>query len=237
MDYAKYQAHLAGIADQAGDILNTVLESLLKKDPEQINSLLQKKKGPYTELDFFILRMIKLNAHSPTSPYRHQTRTVPTDANIDPISIEREDALEDDPDRQADILEKCHTAREILEEIDIPQRDKDIFSWKFFSDNALRSWPGEESYSSVCATYNRVKALMAGKIRNPNSGRKRWTPRELAYLNAEYPHIETFRIAQYLGRNYKAVTRKAESLGLRKTKLTRRKIAKKNGGRTAAGQY
>jgi len=227
-DYAEYQANLAGIPDQAGDILNTVLEALLKKDQAQVSNLLNKQKGPYTELDFFVLRMIKLNAHSPTSPYRHKTRTVNTDSNVDPYSIEKEDFLDLDPDKEQMILEQCNQAREILDHLGVTPREKEIFSWKFFADNTLRSWPGEEPYSTVCSTYSRVKRLMVAKIRNPNTGRKRWTPKEIAYLKAEYPHRETFRIAQYLGRNYKSVRRKAESLGLKKTLLTRRKILKKN---------
>ena len=227
-EYVEFQAARANIPDQAGDILNTVLEALLKKERTLIESLLAKKKGPYTELDFFILRMIKLNAHSPTSPYRHTTRTVPTDTNIDPISMDLEDVFDMTPDRKEEILNQCNHARVILERIDITDREREIFSWKFFGDNSLRSWPGGEPYSTVCSTYNRVKGLMAGKIRNPNTGKRRWSPKEIAYLRSEYPHMETFRIARFLGRNYKSVRRKAESLGLRKTSLTRRKILKKN---------
>lgn len=236
-DYAKYQAARANIPDQAGDILNTVLEALLRKDQDQIHSLLAKKKDSYTELDFFILRMIRLNAHSPTSPYRHKTRTVHIDTNIDPCSIDREDLFDQDPDKGQEILDQCNQAREVLDTLNISSREKEIFSWKFFADNALLSWPGDESYSTVCATYNRVKALMAGKIKNPNTGKKRWSPKEIAYLRSEYQHTETFCIARYLGRNYKAVTRKAESLGLKKTSFTRRKIQRKNSPMTPRNPF
>ncbi|MCK5136980.1 MAG: hypothetical protein KAR19_14435 [Bacteroidales bacterium] len=38
--------------------------------------------------------------------------------------------------------------------------DKDIFSWRFFADNSLRSWPGPESYPTVCNTFNRIMNIM-----------------------------------------------------------------------------
>ena len=84
----------------------------------------------------------------------------------------------------------------------------------------------------VYATYNSVKRLMVEKFKNPNNGKKRWTPKEVAYLKAEYPHMQTHRIARYLGRNYKAVSRKAECLGLRKTAFSKGKINRKCGKRT-----
>ena len=227
-DYANYQATMAGIPDEGGDILNTVLEAILKKDIPHMESLLEKKKGIYTDLDFFILRMIKLNAHSPTSPYRHKTRTVPQDKNIDPFSVEREASDEPEPDTSMVILEKCRQARDILEGLDIPDIEKEIFSWKFFADNPLRSWEGPESYSVVKSVYNRVKRQMIQKVKNPHSRKRRWTPKEIRYLKAEFPHIETMKIAVYLDRNYKSVERKAGELGIKKTAFFKRKRLKKN---------
>ena len=39
LDYARYHAKLAHIADQAEDILNTVMMSLLEKTPEKLTAL------------------------------------------------------------------------------------------------------------------------------------------------------------------------------------------------------
>ena len=109
------------------------------------HDLIDKKKGPYTELDFFVLKMIKLN-----------------------------------------------------------------------------------TYSVVCNTYNRVKKQMIHKIKNPHSTRRRWTDEEIRYLTNEFPHIETMGIAMKLNRNYDAVRKKAQRLGLKRTTFTRKKILKKN---------
>jgi len=159
-DYSMYHAKLAGIPDESGDILNEVLVSLLKKDPDHLQNLLDKKKQGYTELDFFILRMIKLNAYSITSPYRHKTKDVPKDKNKDPWTMEIEEEPEDQADRNAETLQLWRKARDIYEDLDIPDRDKEIFSWRFFADNSLRSWPGPESYPTVCNTFNRIMSIM-----------------------------------------------------------------------------
>lgn len=66
MDYAEYHASLADTPDEGENILNTVLEAILKKNPEKLQELLDSKMGEYTGLDFFVLRMIKLYAHSNT---------------------------------------------------------------------------------------------------------------------------------------------------------------------------
>ena len=60
LDYAKYHCSLAGMTDEAIDVLNEVMCMLLQKPPEHLSRLMEAKKGKYTELDFYILQMIKL---------------------------------------------------------------------------------------------------------------------------------------------------------------------------------
>ncbi len=160
MDYAEYHAKLAGIPDESGDILNEVLLSLMQKDPDHLVALLDKKKQGYTELDFYLLAAIKLNAHSMTSPYRHKTKDIPKDKNIDPWTIEIEDELSDQADRNAETLQLWRKARDIFEDLDITDKEKEIFSWRFFADNSLRSWPGPESYPNVCNIFKQVMSIM-----------------------------------------------------------------------------
>jgi len=160
LDYATYHATLASLPGQGGDILNTVLESLLRKDPEYIKALYEKKKQGYTELDFFVLRMIKLNAHSPTSPYRHKTRTVPTDANVDPWSLEIVESGESKVDKSEIILGQFSKIRKALDNLNIPKQDKDLFHWVFLADNPIRTFPGEGSYSRNCRRFNEVRNLV-----------------------------------------------------------------------------
>ena len=46
------------------------------------------------------------------------------------------------------------------------------------------------------------------------------------YPKTEFPYIETMKIGVYLDRNYDAVRKKAERLGLKKTTFTRKKNLK-----------
>lgn len=240
LDHAEYHAAKAGIPDEAGDILNEVILDLLGKPESKIEEMLSRKKRSYNkkdkreyaELDWFILKMIRLNAYSKTSPYRHKTRSIPLDQNVNPYYINTEDLTHEEIDRNETILDKNNKVREILESLNIPEADKKIFSWKFFGDNSLRSWPGEESYSVVCGIYNRVKRQAVAKIKNPYTTRKSWSREEIAYLKAEYPNMETMTIAHFLERNYKSVCRKAECLGLKKTSFTKRKIQRRCGEKT-----
>ena len=76
LDYSLYHCGLAGISDEATDVLNEVICSLLQKQSKLLDKLLDTKKNGYTELDFFVLKMIKLNASSPTSQYSIAEQTV-----------------------------------------------------------------------------------------------------------------------------------------------------------------
>ena len=232
-DYAEYHASLAGIPDEAGDILDEVLLNLLQKPHQKLSSLLSRKKQGHTELDFFVLKMIKINAHSKTSPYRHKTKNVPLDQNISPADLDPEDLQqEDETGQETKTLQRCRQAREILGSLDISDSEKEIFSWKFFADNPLSSWPGPESYTTVCNVFNRVKRKMMWRIKNPHSSRRKWTGPEIEYLKAEYPCMETIKIAGYLGRNYNSVECMARRLNLKKSPATIRKILRRNAKKT-----
>ena len=76
LDYAKYHCSLAGMTDEAIDVLNEVMCMLLQKPLEHLSRLMEAKQGKYTELDFYILQMIKLNVTSDTSPYRHKYKPI-----------------------------------------------------------------------------------------------------------------------------------------------------------------
>ena len=83
MDYAKYHCSLAGMSSEAIDVLNEVMCMLLQKPLEHLSRLMEAKQGKYTELDWYILQMIKLNVTSDTSPYRHKYKPIPVDENVD----------------------------------------------------------------------------------------------------------------------------------------------------------
>lgn len=137
--------------------------SLLQKDSAFLQDLMDKARGGYTELDFFFLRMILLNTHSPTAPYHRKNRYVPIDRNISFTDLVIEDTGLDQEDPEEDQLQMWRKACEILEFLDVPDLDRNIFSWKFFGDNSIRSWPVPESYPTVCKIFNQVKDLMREK--------------------------------------------------------------------------
>src|SRR4030042_1644523 len=84
-DYAQFHASLARIPDLTQDLLHVVLLSVLEKPQDKILDLYHRKRDGYTELDYYVLKMIKLNCHSSTSPFRFRFfEHLPIDLNRDP---------------------------------------------------------------------------------------------------------------------------------------------------------
>lgn len=92
LDYAAYLFPASGADGEPRDLLNEVLLMLLEKDAATLLTLVSTRKGIYTELDFFVLKMIKTNATSPTSPYRYRYRRPTIDAEADFSRLELADA-------------------------------------------------------------------------------------------------------------------------------------------------
>lgn len=164
LDYSEYHCSCAGIADEAVDVLNEVLCSLLQKSSKKLNNLLSKQKGEYTQLDFYVLRMIKLNVTSPTSPYQHKYRSVQIDRNVDYAALELEDLEDDDSDRPQEILKKMHIVRDVLDEIMISEKAREVFEYRFFHGEIFSQWPGPEKDKELYEIYNRVVKLIKQKL-------------------------------------------------------------------------
>lgn len=171
LDYAKFHCSIAGMADEAIDVLNEVLLSLLKKDGSALLKLLHKKKGSYCELDWYILRMIKLNATSDTSPYRHRYKktVVPIDRNIDYSQMEIIDEECEEHDRPGEILKKTRIIRDVVETLPIPDYDKSVFMFRM-SGEAWVDWQGEGKQKKLFDVFYKVKKLVKEEIQ---SGRKK----------------------------------------------------------------
>lgn len=168
LDYATYHCAHTGMDDEAIDVLNEVLVMLIEKsntNPDYINQLYENKKGKYRELDFFILHMIKLNITSSTSPYRHKYRSFPVDENInfqDLNLIEEEDS---EIDHAEIILQQMHLVREIFESLNLSDKAKAIFSYKFFEGEQFSKWEGPEEKNFLYETYIKVLNMIKSKIR------------------------------------------------------------------------
>lgn len=163
-DYASYHCGQAGMPEEAHDVLNEVLCSLLQKENSKLEQLLSVKKNGYTELDFFVLKMIKLNATSDTSPYRSKYKPMPVDDNVDYARLEIEDIQEEVVDKNEQLLERFHQVREALEDLDLTPFAKKVFEYRFFEDSNFSDWPGKESLKQLYETYNRVQELIRKKI-------------------------------------------------------------------------
>jgi len=183
LEYANYHAGLAHLDQQGGDVLNEVLLSLLGKDPAKLQGLYNRKKGGYRELDYFVLQMIKLNCHSETSPYRYKYKSGKRDENIEtpetdqsdlspfnefweenePIEPTEEEYEESDPTEL--IWKRFEIVRDVLKNLNVPKREKEIFSHKFFAEESWSSWKGKEKPRMLNAVYKKVNQMIIQKIK------------------------------------------------------------------------
>lgn len=165
LDYAKYHCSLSGMIGEEIDILNEVLAMLLEKPEPYLLRLLESKQGKYTELDFYILQMIKLNVTSDTSPYRHKYRSIPKDENIDWRRLNIPDEVEEEEDRSGYILERFQEVREIIKELRLSDKALRIFTWKFFAGESFSDWPGPENKKELYRIYKNVLEAILEKKR------------------------------------------------------------------------
>ena len=164
LDYAKYHSSLAGMTDEAIDVLNEVMCMLLQKPLEHLSRLMEAKQGKYTELDFYILQMIKLNVTSDTSPYRHKYKPIPVDENVDWRRLNIIDEPDDSPDHTEYIRERMQDVRNIIDQLGLSEKAKRIFAWKFFAGESFADWPGPENRKELYETYKSVfNAVMEKK--------------------------------------------------------------------------
>lgn len=168
LDYAAYHCSYHGLKDEAVDVLNEVLVMLIEKynaNEAYIMRLYESKKGKYRELDFFVLQMIKLNVISPTSPYRHKYKSLPEDDNIELSSIDIADEQDDEIDHAGEILKKMHVIRDILDNLNLSDSAKKIFTYKFFEGESYSDWTGPEDKKYLYDTFRRVMQMIKDKIK------------------------------------------------------------------------
>ena len=164
LDYSNYHCGCAGISGESVDVLNEVLYSLLQKCDEVLDKLYNAKQGQYTELDFYVLRMIKLNATSPTSPYQSKYKSIQTDDNVDYSLLEIEDYCDEEVDRSGYILDRMHQIRDIIEELGFSDKAMAIFEFRFFQDGAFKEWDGDENIKELYDMYSKIVDVVRRKI-------------------------------------------------------------------------
>ncbi len=165
LDYSRYHCGRQGMADEEGDLLNEVMISLLEKPEEKLLELYNKKHKQYRELDYFVLRMIKMNATSDTAPYRHKNKPAPIDRNVDYNLLEIEDIEDDQYDRPGEILEKTRLIREALEDLEEYTDPLDIEAFYFlrFDGETATAWKesnADKCYERSTRVANKVKVYI-----------------------------------------------------------------------------
>ena len=163
MDYAKYHSDKAGITDDANDLLNEVLLNTLQKDSELLDKLYSAKKGPYRELDYFVLRMIKVNAHSKTSPFRwkYRSRNIATGVKLERLKIVDE-LPADEVDKSEILLKQFRLIAWVLNGLDLTESERRVFEHKFLHGNGLcNDWSyGPESMKQRYRIYLEVESVI-----------------------------------------------------------------------------
>lgn len=160
LDYSNYHCSRAGIPNEGVDVLNEVLCDLLQKPIDILIGLYNRKGNEFTELDFFVLRMIKLNAVSLTSPYRHKYRYLSIDREFDYSLLQIEDKEDESEDIPAFILEKTQEIRDIIENLDLSPLARKVFEHRFLHGEPFTDWDGPESEKYLYETYAEVVKLI-----------------------------------------------------------------------------
>lgn len=136
LNHSEWHCSKAGFPDEAVDVLNEVLLSLLQKDEEKLLKLLNTKakygkfsdKEPFTELDIYILTMIRLNVTSTTAPYHSRyKKKSPIDYEVDFSRLKIIDEEDESPDIAARTLKQMRLLRYVLRGIDVDDEDLQIF--------------------------------------------------------------------------------------------------------------
>jgi len=163
LDYSKFKCSSQGLESESIDVLNSVLIEVLSKDEAFLTDLYQKKKGPYRELDFFILKIIAVYASSDTAPYRAKYRNkLPIDANIEDISrLDIIDEKNNDRDLVGRIVFEVDLVRFIFERLDLEDIERFAFEQKFFFGETVSELTEVYALKSIYAAYNTVENVIS----------------------------------------------------------------------------
>jgi len=167
LDYSIFHASRAGIPDEATDVLNEVILALLQMDDTRVMNLLSSKKIEKgierSELDWFIMKMIKLNCYSETAPYRAKLKQIHT-SNIDVCRLQIEDVDDCAIDRAEVVLMRFKQVREAFDDLCLSQKGKQIFEYKFFEGQLFSEWKGKETKKELYEVYTKVTNLIKARI-------------------------------------------------------------------------
>lgn len=161
LEYAAYHIRVSKLSIEPAELLNNVMCFMLEGDTRYLSKLFESKKNGVTELDFFVLHIIKRNVYSP----RSRARYVKGQHCTELVDMQTKANISSPEDDGFDVVQAYETVRTTLDSLEVPQRDKEIFAWRFFERNVYKDWPGIERPKQLYDTYNRVLALITNIIR------------------------------------------------------------------------
>lgn len=163
LDYATYHASRAGISELAGDLLQEVIIMLLEKDEAFLIELMEREKGEYREMDFYVLKLIKTNAHSPTSPFRYKEQKQKIDRNTQPERLELFDEDGDNIGYEAE-LSRVEDVKKAIDECFIDGEAKQVFEHRFFNGGDLGEYESRKTKKELHSLYLKTLRLVRDRI-------------------------------------------------------------------------
>lgn len=165
IEFSKFECTKAGIVDESVDVVNEVILQLSKKDEDYLIRLCRtpSKCGRYKELDVLVLRMVYLNIFSPTAPYQFKNKPIPR-ANKDLMRLNIADVIEEENDVPGRIFSQFEQVREAIEGLNLSEKARSVFEFKFFHGERFSDWPGPETKKQLYETYSQVVNLIRAKI-------------------------------------------------------------------------
>ena len=152
-DFASYHAAQQNLEDHAEDILHEVLLAVIMMPQEKVGRIFRKSSKLYnsngtefSELDYFVLKMIRLNMQSDTAPYRHKykplKKDVPLSNNETRIPDEEYDDQQlDDAGRQ---FKQWELIRIVGESLELTPAERDLFTHVFICRERVSSMDEEQ---------------------------------------------------------------------------------------------
>ena len=163
VEYATYHVRYSRLPIDPAEVVNDVLCTLLERDVSKLEHLMNARNKDGTELDFFVIRIIKISIHSPRSPFRYQRGQHCTDRLED--SIRTLPAPTPDFNQEDAYMQ----VRQVFDTLQVSELSKRIFAWRFFEGKTFAEWPGPESPKFIYDTFNRILLIISAKIRRKNA--------------------------------------------------------------------
>ena len=164
LDNARFWCKRSGLEGEEHDLLNEVLLMLWQKPRDYLEKLFRAKRKHITELDFYVLHMIRTNATSENAPYRFKYRQSPIDAYADPEMMDLEDTPYEEDDQPDRVLEMTQHVRDALHELCRSDLARRAFVRKFFAQENLQHFPEDAPRRELYQLYKRTFQAVRDKL-------------------------------------------------------------------------